>query len=78
MNLIDTFNVIVSTPDAAKRAVFEAAMTERINTVGYKMTDLLWDVFQAQHDVSILSKAVDALCEEIIQLRAKITKKKAR
>lgn len=77
MSLVDTFNDLVGQPEQATRAVFEAAMIDRINTTGYTMSDLMWDLFQAQHDVSILSKRMQELSLELIQLRAKITKKKA-
>lgn len=61
MKLLDTFTDYVSEDDKGQRAVFEAAMIQRLQNEGYKMVDLLYELFLCQVAISKLSGQIEAL-----------------
>ena len=50
--------------DVASKAVFEAAMEKRIQGEGYKVADLMFEVFRCQADLVRLGAQVDQLVKE--------------
>ena len=44
--------------DEAEKAAFEKAMTDKINKDGYKMSDLLFEVYQLQKQVSLIKSGL--------------------
>lgn len=70
MDLLATFLHFVEANEGGERAAFEAAMEERIRTKGYKMSDLMFEVFVCQRNMALLSAEVD-------HLKARLNKKKA-
>ena len=61
VKLIDTFAEFVAKDDLAQKAAFEAAMINRIETEGYKMCDMLYELFQCQCDISHLKGSINEL-----------------
>lgn len=55
MNLLNVFADFVQ-KDGAERAAFEAAFVELIETKGYKMSDLIYDVFCCQKKIAFLEE----------------------
>lgn len=51
MDLVKTIQEFTSKGDAGERATFEAAMAEKLRDTPYKMSDLLWDVYNCQRDI---------------------------
>jgi hypothetical protein len=58
MSILDTFTEFTGKDDLGLRAVFEASMTKRIQEKGYKMSDLLFELFQCQLDISSLKSSL--------------------
>lgn len=59
--MVDTFAEFVTKDDSASRATFEAAMKKRIETEGYKMWDLMYEVYCCQASLRYLSEKVEKL-----------------
>ena len=54
MSLLDTYKAY-TIDEKGERAAFEAAMVERINKApGYKMADLMWDLYLCQKRLAAL------------------------
>ncbi len=71
MTLLNTFTKFATTADAARRAVFEAAMVERLSKgEGYKMSDMLYELCDAQGRISDLEDRLETL-EARFEKRAK-------
>lgn len=47
--------------EQAEKATFEAAMTQRIETQGYRMADVMWELYKCQKDINTLAHALEAL-----------------
>lgn len=63
MSMLDIFSSFVAKDDSACRAAFEAAMKTKIETEGYKMSDLMYEVFRCQSSVQALTLAVEQLAK---------------
>ena len=63
MRLLEIFGEYCEQDDAARRAVFEAAMVKRLSQggAGYKMSDMLYELCDAQARIVELENAFDAL-----------------
>lgn len=61
MDLLGTYAKYVETDNKAERAAFEAAMVDRLKTDGYKMSDLLYELFVCQKRVAILQGEFEAM-----------------
>ena len=60
-----------------ERAIFEAAMCEKIESPeGYKMSDLMFDVYQCQRDINILNQQLSILAVDLATILEKISGKK--
>lgn len=51
-----------------ERTVFEAAMTEKIQKEGYKMSDLIYELYCVQRDLELLTKKYTNLEERVSDL----------
>lgn len=71
MSLLKIFDTFTEEQDKGKRAAFEAAMHEKITTSGYKMSELLYELFLAQEDIQYLKEQVTLLHKEKAPTRAK-------
>ncbi len=76
MDLLATFLNFVEDNNGGERAAFEAAMEERIRTSGYKMSDLIYELFCVQKNMSLTIVKVGQLEEDVARLQAKLNKKK--
>jgi hypothetical protein len=77
MSLTEMFSDYVDSPEAARRAVFEAAMLERIEgPQGYSMREMLFDLFECQMRLDNAEDELDRMDARIDALMAKISKKK--
>lgn len=76
MKLIDTFTEFTAKGDLGMRSLFEAAMTKRVKEEGYKMSDLLYELFQCQLEISSLRQATDHLHLQLNSKSLKVSKKK--
>ena len=56
LKIFDDFND--KDNEAVERAAFEAAMIKRIDGEGYKMCDLMFEMYKLQRDVKMLKDAV--------------------
>ena len=56
MDLLNTVANYLEENEDGERAVFEAAMQERLATKGYKMSDLLYDLYVCQRQQIVLKK----------------------
>lgn len=61
MTMLDTFSDFVKSGDEGCKAAFVAAMTKRIQTEGYKMHDLMYEVFCCQSEIYKLRQMVEHL-----------------
>lgn len=63
MDLLNTYANFVQENDKGERAAFEAAMIERItkSEQGYKMSDLMYELFLCQKRVAILQGEIEGL-----------------
>ncbi len=70
--MLETVEAFCKKDDSAERAAFEAAMINKIENEGYKMSDLLYELFRCQKDIALLK-------EQMIEIRTKkIESKKGR
>ncbi len=77
MSLSEMFSDFVDSPQSARRAIFEAAMVERIEgPEGYSMREMLFDLFECQMRLDNAEDELDRMDARIDALVAKITKKK--
>lgn len=78
MSLTEMFTNYVDSPEAARRAVFEAAMVKRLSDgKGYAMKEMLFDLFECQRRLDNVEDEIDRMDTRIDTLVAKISKKKA-
>lgn len=61
MDLLGTYAKYVEKDNQAERAAFEAAMVDRLKTDGYKMADLIYELFVCQKRVAILQGEFEAM-----------------
>ncbi len=73
MSLFDTFKDYVRSENCA-RTVFEAAMKKRIETEGYKMSDLLYDLYDCQMRVKALEDWMQVHTSKSIKVERKAKK----
>jgi hypothetical protein len=60
MELCKTFTDFVGDREEVERTLFEKAMVDRIEKgEGYRLCDLIYDVFVCQKQISILQKELD-------------------
>lgn len=59
-SLIHIVGAFTDDEEAAEKATFCKAMEERINKDGYKMSDLMFEVFVCQKQICALKKALTA------------------
>jgi hypothetical protein len=64
MRMIDTFHDFVNEGEEGTKAAFEASRRKRIENGGYKMSDLMYEVFCCQSDISMLMAFVAELSEK--------------
>lgn len=65
MRLLDVFNNYSGQKGLSERAVFEAAMKEKIGSEPYRMADLLWEVYQCQREIEFLQACLAELGKEV-------------
>lgn len=68
MDLLTTYAKYVETDNKAERAAFEAAMTDRLRGDGYKMSDLLYELFVCQKRVAILQGEFEVIRDMVRSL----------
>lgn len=69
MKMIDTFEEYISDECKAQRALFESAMEKRIQTQGYKMSDLMYEVFCCQNAFANLKEQFENLKRELAEMK---------
>lgn len=67
MKMLETYSDFVRSGDEGCKAAFVAAMTKRIQTDGYKMQDLMYEVFCCQCEIERLSSILACIKEEIVK-----------
>ena len=75
MSLLNILNEFEKDEEAPLRAVFEASMLKRIEEKGYKMSDLVFDVFRAQQACAAILRKHEELEKRVEALENKRAKK---
>lgn len=71
MSLLKTVCDYCEQDENAERAAFEAAMIDRIQNEGYKVSDLMFEVYQCQKDIEILKNTLRSKSQEKSEKKAK-------
>lgn len=62
MSILQTVQDFLADGDKSERAAFEAAMVKRIDSgEGFKMSDLIYEVYRCQAAIKLLSDKFDKL-----------------
>ncbi len=76
--LVDTFSSFVTEGDKHERAVFDAAMVERLKTERYTVADVMYDVFLAQKGLALLQIELEAVKAKLCSCGCKAPAAKAK
>lgn len=76
MSLLTIMQDFTEKDDSAEKAAFEKAMTERINKDGYKMADLMFEVYKCQRDLALVVVAVESIIEDCSDKPTTVSRKK--
>lgn len=64
MSILGMVEKFLADGEKGERAAFEAAMIERINTEGFKMSELIFEIYRCQSAIKLLNEKVEKLTKK--------------